>query len=209
MNVRLDQAILQAKNLAGWLHTKTNRAIFPIRGRKEWGICLLQHSLDVADATIILLEVGLPGPAWTLARPLLEGFVRGVWILQCASDEQVETFYKGKGPKFLELLKAMDDHDKAKLHAAWIRAQMENRDIFHDFTHGGIEHVLRRITENKEKALSTTVVQPNYPEHELKYLVDLGTEVNIRIGCELFSLMEDSEAIRELYDKVDIIRRRP
>ena len=208
MNVRLDQAILQSWNLAVWLHEKTNRAIITIQGRKEaLGICLLQHSLDVSDAIIILLRGPLPGPAWTLARPLLESFVRGVWILRCASAEQVEKFCKGKVPEFRELLKAMDDHDQAKLHAAWIRKQTANKDIFHDFTHGGIEHVLRRITENEEKALSDTVVHPNYPEHELKYLVGLGTEVNIRVGCELFSLMEDSEAIKELYDKAAVVRR--
>ena len=213
VNARLDQAILQYWNLAVWLHEKINRATFTIHERKDGGICLLQHSLDVSDAIIILLQGPLPGPAWTLARPLLESFVRGVWILHCASDEQVEKFYKGKVSKFPKLLKAMDNHDEAKLHAAWIRAQMANEDIFHDFTHGGIEHVIRRITENEEKTLSNTVVQPNYPEHELKYLVRLGTEVNIRVGCELLPLMSDSkavrEAVRELYDKAAIVRPRP
>ncbi len=84
---------------------------------------------------------------------------------------------------------------------------MANKDIFHDFTHGGIEHVLRRITENEEKPLPITVVKSNYPEHELEYLVGLGTEVYIRVGCELLSLMKDSEAIRELHDKAAIIHR--
>ena len=32
----------------------------------------LQHSLDVADATIILVDKGLPCPALALARPLME-----------------------------------------------------------------------------------------------------------------------------------------
>ena len=97
----------------------------------------------------------------------------------------------------------MDDHDEAKLHADWILVNMENKTIFHDFTHGGIEHVLRRITENDAK----TVVEPNYQEHELEYLVGLGTEVRFRVGLELFSLMGDSEAIRELCDKAATILR--
>ena len=204
MNVLLNQAISQAKNLAGWLHKKTNGRNFPSKGTSAWGVCLLQHSLDVADATIVLLEHDLPGPAWTLARPLLESFVRGIWILRCASDEQVENFRNGKCPSFPELLKAMDDHDEAKLHADWILVNMENKTIFHDFTHGGIEHVLRRITENDEK----TVVEPNYQEHELEYLVGLGTEVRFRVGLELFSLMEDSEAIRQLCEEASIFPRR-
>ena len=206
MNVRLHQAILQAKNLGVWLHKKANGRNFrnfPPKETNVWGVCLLQHSLDVADATIVLLEHDLPGPAWTLARPHLESFVRGIWKLRCASDEQVENFRNGKSPPLPELLNAMDNHDEAKLHADWIRAQMKDKDIFHDFTHGGIEHALRRITENDEK----TVVESTYQEHELEYLVGLGTEVRIRVGRELLSLMEDSGVIRELYDKAAIIRR--
>ena len=201
----LDQTISKAKKLGVWLHKKTNGKTLP--SNKETnvaGVCLLQHSLDVADATIILLEHDLPGPAWTLARPLLESFVRGIWILQCASDEQVENFRNGKCPLFPELLKAMADHDEAKVHADWIRAQTKNKDIFHDFTHGGIEHVMRRITENDEK----TVVEPNYQEHELEYLVGLGTEVYFRVGHELFSLMKDSEAIKQLCEEASVFPRR-
>ena len=208
MQQALSQAISQAKDLEIWLHEKTNGRNFPSKGTDAWGVCLLQNSWDIAEAIIILLERKLPGPAWTLARPLRESFVRGVWVLHCASDEQVEDFRNGKCPSFPELLKAMDDHDEAKLHADWIRANLENTTILNDFTHGGIEHVLRRITENDEKTLSGTVVEPNYPEHELEYLVGLGTEVCIRVGHELFSLMEDSEAIGELRDKAAIIRRR-
>ena len=96
----------------------------------------------------------------------------------------------------------MDHHNEAKLHADWIRANSANKDIFHDFTHGGIEHVLRRIDEN--------VVEPHYPEHELEYLVGLGTEVYIRVGCELFALMNDTEATRQLYEKVQAsLKRHP
>ena len=96
----------------------------------------------------------------------------------------------------------MDHHNEAKLHADWIRANSANKDIFHDFTHGGIEHVLRRIDEN--------VVEPHYPEYELEYLVGLGTEVYIRVGCELFALMNDTEATRQLYEKVQAsLKRHP
>ena len=203
MKVRIDQTISQAKNFGVWLHKKTNGKNLPSKETNVAGVCLLQHSLDVADATIILLEHDLQGPAWTLARPLLESFVRGIWILQCASDEQVENFRNGKCPLFPELLKAMADHDEAKLHADWVRAQTKNKDIFHDFTHGGIEHAMRRITKKDEE----TVVEPNYQEHELEYLVGLGTEVRIRVGHKLFSLMKDSEAIKQLCEEASVFPR--
>ena len=101
----------------------------------------------------------------------------------------------------------MEDHDEAKFHASWILVNMKNKYILDDFAHGEIDHALRRITENDEKTPSETVMEPNYQEHELEYLVGLGTEAYIRVGRELFSLLEDSEAIRELSDKAAILRR--
>ena len=197
----LSQAISQAKDLGIWLHEKTNGRNFELDRRGKVAVALLQHSLDVADA-IIILATKLLGPALALARPLLEGFVRGVWILKCASDEQIERFAEGNPPNFPELLQAMDDGDIAKTHASWIRQNIDaNKEYFHDFTHGGIKHALRRISE--------TALEPNYPEHELKYIVGLATEVHIRVGCELFLLLNDEEAIKQLHEKTSTLSRSP
>ena len=194
LNMGVDEAISKAKNLSQWLHDKVNRKRFRVSGQQDWGVALLQHSWDVADAIIILLERDLPGPAWVLVRPLGEGFVRGVWILHCASDEQVVNFQKGDPPSVPKMLAAMEKHDKAKLHVDWIRANSANMDVLHDFTHGGIQQVLRRI-DNK-------VVEPRYPARELESLVGFGIEVYIRVGCEMFSLMNDTDSKRQLHDKV-------
>ena len=197
----LSQAISQAKDLSTWLGEKTNDKGIPVNRRSQTGLSLLQHSLDVADAIIILLENNLPGPAWALARPLLESYVNGIWILKCASDEEVDQFLNiGRCPKFSKLLKAIDN--KAKPHADWIReTEKANMRYFHDFTHGGIQHVRRRITENS--------VEPNYPEQELQYLVGLGVEVSIRVGVEIFSLINDRVGIMQLYEQAQVFPRQP
>ncbi len=197
----LSQAISQAKDLGIWLHEKANGRYFEVDRRGKVAVALLQHSLDIADAIIILVSK-LPGPALALARPLLEGFVRGVWILKCASDEQIERFAEGNPPGFSDLLQAMNDEDRAKIHASWIRQNMDpNKKNFHDFTHGGIEHVLRRISE--------TALEPNYPEHELVYLMGLVIETYIRVGCELFRILNDNDATKQLYEKTSALHRSP
>ena len=195
----LSQAISQAKDLGIWLHEKTNGRNFAVDRRGKVAVALLQHSLDVADA-IIILATKLPGPALALARPLLEGFVRGVWILKCASDEQIEQFSEGNCPNFPALLQAMEDNEQTKPHASWIHQNRDaNKDHFNDFVHGGIEHVLRRIGE--------TALEPQYPERELEYLVGLATEVHIRVGCELLILLNDEEAIKQLHEKTSTLSR--
>ena len=192
---KLAEAIARAKCLSNWLHEQVNGRRFEGRRQQRWGSALLQQSWEISDAVVHLLERNLPGPGWSLARPLCESFVRGIWILHCASDEDMERFRHGEPPGFPKLLEAISSHREASLHVAWLRATSANRDVFHDFTHGGIEHVLRRVSED--------MVEPRYPERELEYLLGLSVEVYLRVGCELLSLMGDVGAKRQLFEKVE------
>lgn len=88
--------------------------------RVQTGVAILQFSLDLANAIIVLLEAKLPGPALTLARPLFEGFVRGIWLLEFASDCEVKKFNNGKCPQFYVILKAIGDGDT--IDSAWVHA---------------------------------------------------------------------------------------
>ena len=192
---KLAEAIVKAKCLSNWLHEQLNEGQFVAGRQQHWGSALLQHSWEVSDAIVSLLERNLPGPSWSLARPLCESFIRGIWILHCASDEDMERFQQGEPPGFPKLLEGISSHHDASLHVAWIRATSANRDVFHDFTHGGIEHVLRRVGED--------MVEPRYPERELEYLMGLSIEVYLRVGWELLSLIGDAEAKRQLFEKVE------
>lgn len=197
----LPEAIAKAKCLSRWLHERTNGARFAASRPQQWGTALLQHSWEVADAIVTLLESDLPGPAWSLLRSLCESFVRGVWILHCASDQDVERFGRGKCPNPPDLLEAISSQSEANLHAAWLSATSENREVLHGFTHGGIEHVMRRIGED--------VIEPRYPERELEYLIGLSVEIYLRVGWELLSLAGDAEARRRLVEKVEAEWERP
>lgn len=75
MNISED--LEKAKEVDTWVHSKTNDISIPSRKRTVMGAALLQQALDVTDAIVILLGRNLPGPAWALARPMHEGYVRG------------------------------------------------------------------------------------------------------------------------------------
>ena len=197
----LSRATSQAKHLSSWLGEKTNDKGIPVNRRSQTRLSLLQHSLDVADAIIILLEKNLPGPALALARSLFESYVRAIWISKCASDEQITQFLKGQPPPpFPKLLGAMEE--KAIPQADFIRKVHDlHMRHFHDFTHGGIGHVMRRHGEN--------AVEPNYPLNEQELLVSLGIEMRIRVGVEIFSLINDRAATMQLHEKARAFRRQP
>lgn len=186
------QSIQQAKEFGIWLHESTNNREHRGQIRERTGEAVLQLSLDLADAILVLLENRLPGPALTLARPLFETYVHGFWLLRCVTDEQIENFNDRRVPKFSSILKDIGKDEASG--AAWIHAtEKANWTSFNDLTHGGSEHVRRRITPD--------AVEPNYPEQELENLVCLGIEVRIRIGWELFVLMNDERGKQQLEEK--------
>ena len=192
--------IALSKDLAIWLHGKANDKSMPGDIRVRTGISILQLSLDIDEAIIVLIESNLPGPALSLARPLFEGYVRGHWLLHYASDEEVDRFNNGKCPKFPNLLSAIGND--AETGGAWIHNNKNtNLNSFHDLTHGGFEHVKRRKKESS--------VEPNYPDQELESLVKFGIEVSIRIGAELLSLINDKVAMDELNEKAQTFRALP
>lgn len=196
----LMHALKQAKELGTWLHERTNDKKRSGGIRERTGESILQLSLDLDDAILVLLDAGLPGPALTLARPLFESYVRGFWLLRFASDEEIEKFNNGKGPSLSELLRAIGNDQTSG--GAWIHASKNaNWTSFNDLTHGGSEHVKRRNTQE--------AVEPNYPESELEALVRFGIEVRIRIGSDFLSLMGDDIARQQLNEQANILRSLP
>ncbi len=196
----LTHVIMQAKEFRIWLHNKTDGRRFPNGIRERTGHSILQLSEDISNAIVVLLDARLPGPALSLARPLFEGYVRGFWLLNFASDEHVNEFLDGKCPNFPGLLAAIGRDEETG--AAWIHANSDkNLTSFHNLTHGGSEHVRRR---NKDDS-----VEPNYPEQELESLVKFGNEIRIRIGAELLSRLNDEGAIHQLHEWAKAIRAEP
>jgi hypothetical protein len=191
------ESINQAKDFGVWLHERTNDRKRSGGVRERTGESILQLSLDLADAILLLLEARLPGPALTLGRPLFESYARGFWLLRFASDEEIVEFNNGQAPGMDKLLRAIGNDPATG--SAWIHAnEKTNRRDFNDLTHGGSEHVRRRNTQD--------AVEPNYPERELEALVRFGIEVRIRIGFDVLSLMNDEIVKGQLTEKAKNLR---
>jgi hypothetical protein len=193
----LAQRIHEAKALGVWLHERTNEMKLQGGLKEQTGLAILQLAYDIADAIVVLIEARLPGPAMSLSRPLFEGYVRGFWLLECATEKQIDRFLKGKCPNFRSLLASIPKD--AESGGAWIHANSEkNLVALHDLTHGGSVHVKRRINEGS--------VEPRYPEEELRSLVNLGNEIRVRIGAELLTRLNDEEGLKNLSERAKTLR---
>jgi hypothetical protein len=112
--VSLNKIFSVSEEISIWLHQHSNGAEFNhIAFREKSAIVLLQQALDVEDGIRILLENNLPGAALALARPLFECYVRGVWLLNVATDKEVDKFLSGKHHfKISTLVEAIENNSK-------------------------------------------------------------------------------------------------
>lgn len=186
----ISDQITEARQLSEWLHARLNGRAMPGSDRARVAIALFQHSLDIADATTVLIAKNLPGPALVLARPLVESYARGLWALWCAEEHEIRGFVdKGRSPPRLKNL-VSQLASQVPAEAKWVERIAEGLDALHDLAHGGRLHVLGRV--------GTSAVEPKYPEEDVKSLVGMGIEVQIRSGAELIGLMGDETAMEEL-----------
>ena len=194
--------IRAAEDFSTWLHERLqDRAIYD-SDRNRTATALAQHTQDLSDSVVILVRENLPGPALTLARPMVEAYMRSVWILKCASEDDIDGLIccdppKRGWPKFESMTKRLDE--SAPDESEWISFVMQGLDELHDLTHSGKPHVLNRITES--------TVQPNYSEQDVETLLGYAIEVQIRAGCLLVEVLNDPELMEELEAYLDRLNR--
>ena len=137
------ELLTQAEDLGKWIHEHTNNRCFPGSYRIRVSLSLLQHSMDIAEATTLLLRNSLPGPALALARPLIESFMRGLWVLLCAEDDsEIANFLEHKDHAEWSVKRLADKLQVgAEEHYTWIELALSEIKELHDLTHGGVLHV--------------------------------------------------------------------
>ena len=163
------------------LHEKTLQATL----RNRAAISLLGIAIDHQNAIVELLRRAQPirSSALALVRPTFETFVRGTWLLHCATDQQVEAFAKDLLP--LNMASMVQDLDEA----VFIGSQ-KLQPVYADFwarmcsfTHSGGLQIQRWNTD--------TSIEPNYDEAELVEAVDFATAIAIQAGIAIASQMTD------------------
>ncbi len=194
-----EASVQVARDFGIWLHERTNGLTLPATNdRLRVSQALFYLALEHYDSIVILLNDRLIGSAFALARPLLETYVRGKWILCSATDTDIQKFLKGKLERSFQYL--VDEIGKVTENEGdWLqKTKHSNWKALNDLTHGGILQVIRRLTEE--------YIESNYPLEEQERLVVFAIEVDIRTATELFALAERVPLLAELETKASYLR---
>lgn len=184
--MQAELSLNRAKELGVWLHERTNGLHLPSSERMGIAGATLHLAQEHYDAMIVLFSARLYGSAFTLARPLIETYVRGTWLLNHASLNELQKYMKGDCPKFGELLRAIGDDPGTSGH--WLQEiKKKNWYDFNELTHGGACHVVRRTTEG--------TIESTYPEEEKSNLLYFSGAVAIGVAEQLFNVASTGKEV--------------
>ena len=159
---RLSIELSSACDLSAWISTKLYDVTINATTRNRVVAACFAVVLDHFDAILALLgrNPKIYSSAFALTRLVFESYIRGMWLMHCATDEQVENFSEGtfQLPRRIEVMigaieKTCDFDGQLSIShsSAWSHLC--------DYTHTGTLQVQRW---NKSDA-----IEPNYPDDEI------------------------------------------
>jgi hypothetical protein len=177
----IDAALANSAELSNWLDNSIHKLQTQPYGDREWmAATLLDQVHEHHKAIQLLLKSSFTGSAFSLFRPAFETYVRGVWLLRCACDKQVEDFKKDTVKKFIgELIgeiERLPEYDVGTLS----KVKREALGAMHSYTHGGYLQAVRRMTPDQ--------IKPNYSEGEMLEVINSSDTVALLAASEIFSM---------------------
>lgn len=134
-----------------------------------------EHQLAVA----CLVRSRIYGSAFALARPIVEAYVRGVWLKKCATEAQLQHFVDDKKITFERILSEIELLDEFK-SGALSAFKKDAWAALNSYTHGGVQQAARRLNDD--------VIEPNYSEADL---------INVLRVADAFSLLAFQQSTAE------------
>ena len=161
----VNDRIEKSEDLINWLDRFIEGLSIPTNDRAIIVACCFDVAQEHHKSIVLTTTASFYGSAFALVRAEFEAYIRGVWLLHCASDDDVECFKEsdkldrnfGDMIKDLESLEAFDVGVLSKIKRASWGAMCS-------FTHTGRLQVVRRLT--------ATEIAPNYPEEEIVGVLD-------------------------------------
>ena len=192
----------QACNLSAFLSRKIHDIAVPDTLRNRIAGACFSITLDHFDAILVLLGHKHPiyASAYSLMRVEFESYIRGIWLLNCASDEKIENFAKGElgiFPDTKSLICAVEKvsgFDGQQLTKTYI----ENWSDFCEYTHTGALQVQRWNTND--------AIKPSYFEGEVQAVIKFTSAIAIMAAMGIVESIAKNQALaQEIHAEINKI----
>jgi hypothetical protein len=174
-------------DLVRWIDENTTGIELPSDERSMLAIGCFDVALEHQAAIALLHSNELFGSALALLRSETESLVRGLWLLHCATEEDIDRFKRGKvKQEFQELINAFEEKIG---DGPGVLSSLKERAwrAMNGFTHTGFVQVSRRHRPG--------LVQENYEEAELAQAIDAAGVLGIVAAGQLIGMSHSHERL--------------
>lgn len=163
---------------------------FTATTRSRIAAALLHLAIEHHGSIHLLIINHQYGSAFTLLRPQFESYVRGVWFLRCASEEQIKEFVNADElPKIrylLEDIQKVSGYEEGTLKK--VKERVWNK--LCGYTHGGYVHLAYRNTKNE--------IASNYEEQHIIGLLLTACAISLMAAIAFAWLIQSEGMATEL-----------
>jgi hypothetical protein len=171
----------------------------PSTNRGIESAALFDIANEHAKAIYFLCENKMFGSAHALVRSLFETYIRGMWILKCATETEIKKFKEKDiiGQKFEELVKLIEE--KTEMGNLLLTLKKDSWSALCSYTHGGRLHTSRRFDGK--------TIEPHYDINQVDEIIRFSSIISILIFAAFIDLSEKHE-LDELIETIVIESQR-
>jgi hypothetical protein len=155
-----ESQLQEAGGLVEWLRLQVHERELPASNRVRAAASCLGIAQEHHHAIVLLLERTLYASAFALMRVEFEAYVRGVWLMLCATDDKVGRFLNGDEPPKIDALLSELEATPGFAEKVLSGLKQKHWRAMCGYTHTGGIHVQRWNTPDG--------VEPNYSIDEVR-----------------------------------------
>lgn len=150
------------------------------------GVAALFHlSLEHHGSIHLLVCHHHNGSAFALLRPQFEAYIRGLWLMKCATEQQLQSFINNhEPPRINQLIEAIEEKPGYEERVLSRLKDSVWRSLC-GFTHGGYVQVSWRMTEEE--------ITSDFSEEHLVNLLITSCALSLQAYIAMAKLADDAE----------------
>ena len=184
------EELARSREVSNWIDTSIHSLQIESGDREVMAGALFDQVHEHHKAIQLLIQNSFVGSAFSLVRTTLETFVRGVWLLHCASEQEVKNFTEDKlvSKSFGDLIKEIEARPGYGT-GVLSRVKKEAWQSMCSYAHGGYLQAARRIT--------TEDIKPNYTDGEIVEVIRSSRAIALLTASEIFFMAKRVDLVGE------------
>jgi hypothetical protein len=185
LDPEVDNAVREGLGVIDHIHSKLHD--LPVHFEVHIPCALYYICLQHSAGAMLLLKNMCHAPAFALARPIFETFVRALWFYSAATPEQKAAAAEDNFPRLSRLIDALRDVPDT----GPIIRRFNDISRLHSFTHGGTAQILQHMDER--------TLEAHFSKNMQMALVEWGTGLSIAAGIQFAAVSGAPDVGVDLY----------